>query len=428
MNTPHVDRPAEIRGAYLVIVDPVSHFFRYVTAAKAKGLKALVLSSNEKVCRAEEAGYSRMVDDYPIDSAIDVFLTYTADDDASAIDALVPYRDQIAGIVAGDEVTVASTARLGRALGFAYALPDDAKCQQIKSLMKERLATRGVATPRFVPVTTLEAARKQWERFGRDSMVKMVDYAMSYGIFRARSREELEHAWETIQARRRNLDHDFSTEDTVLIEEFVGGREFSVEGYEQDGRIETLNFCQKLTHSNFMVVGHYIPARVDAHEDRMLRAVTRDCVAALGIKNSVFHAEVHVHEGKAYIIECAARPPGQYSVGVMKRIYDFDLVELNIDLACGRPVEVQARPPRSWNAIMALYSEETGIVKQIDALEELRARRECYFLKCSVQPGDAVHRLETYRDVLGLALLEAPDPASIEKAYSWARDSVRFRV
>ena len=428
MSTPPLNRSGAIAGSYLVIVDPVSHFFRYVTAAKAKGLNALVLASNEKVCRAEEGGYARMVDDYPEGKVIDVFLAYRADDDASAIEALAPYRGHIAGCVAGDEVTVASTARLGRALGFPYALPGDAKCQQIKSLMKERLAAHAVPTPRFVPVATLDAAREQWERFGRDSMVKMVDYAMSYGVFRARSSEELDAAWAAIQAHRHNLDHDFSTEDTVLIEEFVGGRQFSVEGYEQDGRIEILNFCEKLTHSNFMVVGHYVPARVDAHEDRLLRAIARDCVTALGIKNSVFHAEVHVENDEAYVIECAARPPGQYSVGVMKRIYGFDLVELNIDLACGQPVHVQARPPNSWNAIMALYSEETGIVKQIDALDELRARRECYFLKCRVEPGDPVHRLETYRDVLGLALLEAPDPASIVQAYCWARDSVRFRV
>lgn len=415
-------------GDFLVIVDPVAHFFRYVSAAKAMGLKALVLSSNAEVCRAEEAGHARMDDDYSQQSAIDVFLTYEADNDGSALAALAPYRSQIAGIVAGDEVTVASTARLGRSLDFPYASPEDALCQQIKSLMKERLTERGVSTPRFVAVTSLDDALAQWERFGQDCMVKMVDYAMSFGIFRATSRPELEYAWAEIQKNRQNLDHDFATQDTVLIEEFVGGREFSVEGYEQNGRVEILNFCEKLTHSNFMVVGHYIPARIDAEEDRLLRAITLECVAALGVKNSVFHAEAHIFDGKAYVIECAARPPGQYSVNVMKRIYGFDLMELGIDLARGRPVNVRAHPPKNCNAIMALYAEKTGIVKNVHVLDELRARPECYALKCSVEQGDAVHRLESFRDVLGLALLEAPDFDLIEKAYTWARDSVRFNT
>ena len=77
---------------------------------------------------------------------------------------------------------------------------------------------------------------------------------------------------------------------------------------------------------------------------------------------------------------------------------------------------------------MALYSEETGIVKQIDALDALRTRPECCFLECQIAPGDPVHRLETCRDVLGLASPEAPDPGSIEQACCRAHDSVRFGV
>ena len=415
-------------NGYLVIVDPVAHFFRYVSSARAKGLKVLALSANPEVCRAEEKGHAKMDSDYPAEGAIDVLLNYQADDVASALEALEPFEHQIAGVVAGDEVTVASTAQIGRKLGFSYAAPEDAACQQIKSLMKERLKDRGVTTPPFVAVTTLEEARAAMSAFSGECMLKMVDYAMSYGVFHVHSDVELAESWQAIETKRKQLDHGFSTVDTVLVEQHVGGREFSVEGYEQDGRIEILNFCEKLSHSNLMVVGHYIPARTQPAESEALRAVARDCVAALGIRNSVFHAEVHLQDGVGHLIECASRPPGQYSVGVMKRVYGFDLMDLSIDLACGRPVSVRARPPASWNAIMALYAEESGIVRRIDALDELRDRPECYSLKCGVSPGDPVHQLETFRDVLGLALLEAQSPEAIRDAYEWARSSVHFRV
>ncbi len=413
---------------WLVVVDPVAHFFRYATAARAKGLKVIVLSSAPEVCRLEEAGHAKMDDDYPPEGAIDSFLTYVADDDASALEALAPYRDQIAGIVAGDEVTVASSARIARALGFPYASQEDAACQQIKSKMKERLAKHGVRTPRFKVVTSLEDARTAWSSFGGDCMLKMVDYAMSYGVFRVRSEAALETSWKEIETKRQQLDHGFSVAESVLVEEHVGGREFSVEGYEQEGRIEILNFCEKLSHPNLMVIGHYIPARTTPHEERALSDVTKDCVAALGIRNSVFHAEIHLQDDLGYLIECASRPPGQYSVGVMKRVYGFDLMELSIDLACGQPVSVQANAPASWNAIMALYAEETGIVRRIDALDELRERTECYALKCGVSPGDPIHQLETFRDVLGLVLFEAPSSEAVRTAYEWARSSVHFRV
>lgn len=416
-----------MRDDYLVIVDPVAHFFRYVTAARRKRLRVLVLTANEEVCRSEEAAYAAAVADYD-DGAVDQFLTYQAASDDSALAALRPYEGRIRGLVAGDEVTVARTARIGRRLGFPYASPEDARTQQIKSAMKERLAARGVPTPPFAAVTSLQEAATQWQLFGGDAMIKMVDYAMSFGVFRVRTRAELAAAWKAIHAHRRSLDHGFATEEAVLVEQHIGGREFSIEGYVCGDRVEILNFCEKLTHPNFMVVGHYIPARTTAAEERLLAEAARRCVAALGVRNSVFHAEAHVADGTAFIIECAARPPGQFSVAVLERVYGFDLMDVSIDLACGDEVDVRRQRPHSWNAIMALYADDTGIVRDIEALDELRERPECYSLRCAVQAGDVVHRLETFRDVLGLAFLESTDPAKVRDAYEWARQSVRFRV
>jgi biotin carboxylase len=423
---PNEAHPAA-RHEYIVVVDPVAHFFRYCTAARTRGLGVIVLSASADVCRAEQAGYAAMVDDFP-ENPVDVFLTYEADDDVSALAALDPYRHLIQGLVAGDEVTVASTARLGRDLGFAYTAPEDARCCQIKSYMKQRLIERGVRTPRFVAVTTLTDGLAAWERFGSDAMLKMVDYAMSLGVFRVTSREEFEYAWRTIERNRLLLDHGFATDNTVLVEEFIGGREFSVEGYVRGATVEILNFCEKLTHANFMVTGHYIPARVNGDEEQLLSDIARACVVALGLRNSVFHAEVHIFNGEAYVIECAARPPGQYSVAVIKRVYGFDLMELNIDLACGLDTDVRRGAPRCWSAIMALYSDKSGIVKDVEGLNALRDRPECYAAKCTVKPGDAVHRLETFRDVLGLAFLEAPDFETVRDAFAWARSMDQFRV
>lgn len=414
--------------AYVVVVDPVAHFFNYIPAAAALGYKTIVLSSNEEVCRAEKAGHTKMVDDEPQDDGIDVFLTYKADDVESALKALAPYQNDIAGLVAGDEVTVRATAAIGRTLGFDYATVEDAACQQVKSLMKKRLHNCDVSTPRFAVVESLEDALREWYHFGGDCMVKMDDYAMSYGVSRPKTERELITAWNSIDQKRIDLDHGFATSNAVVLEEHIGGREFSIEGYEQEGHIEILNFCEKLTHSNFMVVGHYIPARTDASEAAALNNIAQKCVQALGISNSVFHAEVHVQDGQPYVIECASRPPGQYSVGVMERVYGFDLMQLSINLACRNPIDIRARPPNKWSAIMALYSDKTGIIRKIEALDKLCERAECYDLKCSVAPGDAVHQLETFRDVLGLALLEASDPHSIREVYDWARAAVQFRV
>ncbi|MER9680381.1 ATP-grasp domain-containing protein [Mesorhizobium sp. M0184] len=414
-----------MHDGYLVIVDPVAHFFRYVTSARTKGLKVLVLAANAELCREEEAAYARAADDYPTDG-IERMLAWDGAEDASALAVLEPYRDRIRGLVAGDEVTVASTARIGRALGFPYASAEDARCQQIKSAMKLRLAERSVSTPPFAIVSTVDEAAHQWQRFGGDAMLKMVDYAMSFGVFRVKTRDELDAAWEQIRKGRGSLDHALPHEEAVLVEQHVTGREFSVEGYVSGDRVEILNFCEKLSHPNFMVVGHYIPAQTSAREERLLSDVASQSVTALGVRNSVFHAEIHVADDRAWLIECASRPPGQFSVSVLERVYGFDLMDISIDLACGNPIAVHRQSPRSWNAIMAIYSDRPCIVRSVDTLDALRNRPECYSVICAVRAGDVVNRLETFRDVLGLAMLESPDPDGVRAAYQWARDTVRF--
>ena len=413
------------QDSYLVIVDPVAHFFRYVTSARSKGLKVLALVANAELCREEEAAYARAAGDYPADG-IERMLPWDGAGIASALAALEPYRHRIRGLVAGDEVTVASTAGIGRALGFRYAGAEDARCQQIKSAMKLRLAESGVSTPPFAIVSNLEEAADHWQRLGGDAMLKMVDYAMSFGVFRIRTRNELDAAWEQIRTGRGSLDHALRCEEAVIVEQHIAGREFSVEGYVSDDRIEILNFCEKLSHPNFMVVGHYIPAQTSAREARLLDDLARQCVVALGVRNSVFHAEIHVAGDRAWLIECASRPPGQFSVSVLKRVYGFDLMEISIDLACGNPIAGHGQSPRSWNAIMALYSDRACIVRSIDTLDALRSRPECYSVQCTIKVGDMVNRLESFRDVLGLAMLEAPEPDGVRAAYEWARDTVRF--
>lgn len=406
---------------FVVIVDPVAHFFNYVPAARDLGLGVIVLSANRDVMQAEEAAHTRMDATYAARAHVDHIVAYQADDVASAIAALAPWRDRIAGLVAGDEVTVRMTAAIGRALGFAYASAEDADCQQIKSKMKQRLAACAVPTAPFEVVDSLEDAVNAWRALGGDCMVKMVDYAMSYGVARARSVAEVTAHWHTIERLRGELDHGFASHPQVVVETFVKGRGYSVEGYEQDGTITILNISEKLVHSNFMVVGHYIPADVSKETAHLLRSVTVQCVRALGLRRTLFHAELHVTGSTAYLIECASRPPGQYSVGVMKRIYGFDLMRASLELACGRPVHIEPTPPKVFAAILALYADRTGLVETTAPLDWLRARPECYALKCAVEVGDAVCRLETFRDILGLALLEADSPAAIRALYDDAR-------
>lgn len=420
-------RPSPGPAPFLVVLDPGASHFRYLQIARELGYRAIVLSANPVACRAEEQAYKRRVPGYD-ESCVSVFMPYEPVGADALAKLLAPYRDRIAGVIAGDEFTVPLAAGLGRELGFDYAGAEDAEAQHDKAAMKRRLVVRGVPTPRFSVAESLEEALSLWTSFGCDCMVKMVDYASSLNIFRVRSRAELEHAWDMIVENRRNIRVPYELARKVVVEEFVTGRELTVEGFVASGRVEIVNFCEKETTGTFLVVGHFIPAAVSDAEAEALTEAARQCVEALGIRNSVFHAEIHLDGLTPHVIECAARTPGQHSVDIINRTWGVDLSRISIELAVGKPVEVRRGSPRAWHALLALYATGSGTLARIDGLDEMKARGNLVWLALDVKPGDRVRALETFKDVCGIAVIEGRTAEEARDGYRWIRDNVRFVV
>lgn len=409
---------------YVVVIEPHFALLRYLQVVQRR-YRTLVLTHNPEAMRAAERKYNENPWVAQSRSAIDTLVAYDAVDVASMVRALQPFARHIAGVLSGDDAFVPLAEQVGYALGFDAAKPADAACHHVKTAMKRRLVERGVRTPAYTIARDYASALEAWEKFGRDCMVKMVDLSASVNIFRARTKPELHHAFDTIKHNRRDVQVPFALSAEIIMEEFVAGRELTAEGYTQDGRVEILNFSQKLTEDNFIVVGHYIPAEMTAAEEAAVAAVAQQCVRALGLRNSVFHVEIHLRDGVPYVIECAARPPGQHTVDLIAQCYGHDLMDISLDLAVGRPVEAKRRPPHAHCAILALYSRQSGIFRRIEGLDALQARGGVTHLKVAASPGDRINALETFREKFGLVMLRDSSAAGVREKAEWLRQNVR---
>ncbi len=406
----------------VAIVEPQAALVRYLRVAHRR-FETIVLARNPDKCRSRERYFNASLG-LPLHSDIDRIIECDTGSVDDMYQALYPLRDTIAGVVAGDDLFVPMAAALGRRLNFDYAGPADTLAQRVKSAMKLRFREAGVSTPRFFVADSKDAALKAWETLGRDCMLKMVDFQASVNIFRVRSTEELAIAWDTIMHNRANLKLPTPQAREVILEEFVTGRELTVEGYVQGERIVCLNFCEKVTE-NFVVVGHLVPAYVTPNESQILCRTAEQCVRALGIRNSVFHVEIHLDGDQPRVIECASRPPGAHSVELMNRAYGFDLIDISISLATGEPVTQAAVGPRKYFAMLALYSQRAGILERIEGLDELKQRGGVTLVHLGVKPGDRVQPVAgTHQE--GLVILEGPSPEAVLEKVQWLRQNVRL--
>jgi hypothetical protein len=415
------------QSPYLVLVDPQDVLFRYLEGAQRKGFRTLVLALDPQATRAGERRYNTDALSCA-ESRIDLLVECDTGRAEAIVRALEPFMGQVAGLLPGDDAYVPSALAAGRAMGFDYAAPQDAVCQQSKSAMKRRLTERGVPTPDFRLATSVREAEDYWSQLGGDCMIKMVDYCDSANVSRVTDKESVRRAWESIIKNALQIEVPFTLAREALLEEVVEGRELSAEGYVQDDRVTILNYCEKITTPNFIVVGHILPAALSPGEQLSVRRVVADCLRALGVRNSVFHAEVHVRGGEPYVIECAVRPPGQHVVDLIAESSGHDLMDIAIDLATGRTTTAQAGHIRRHYAIFALFAQQSGTLTAVDGLDQLCSRGGVRQVHLEVKPGDQVEALTTFRHRYGFVVLEDDHAAGIREKAAWLRSHVRLAV
>jgi hypothetical protein len=421
-----VHPPAEKPPAYLVIVEPNVSLYRYLEIAHRR-YRTLVLCADPNDCLVREREYHSSLG-YPEVSQIDRFIQCDTSSVAAMRRALEPLRSEIAGVLSAHEFFIPVVTELGWSMGFDCAKPEDAITHRLKSAMRRRFQERSVPSPKFFVATSLDQARQAWENLGRDCMVKMVDADSSLNVFRVTTLPELESAWDIIINNRRNVKSLIPLSKEVVLEEFVGGRELSVEGYTQGDRVVCLNFSEKITESSFVVVGHLIPATLTAKEEEILSKVADQVVRAEGMRNSVFHIEVHLQGDRPYVIECTSRPPGQHASEVIYRSHGCDLMDIGVSLAVGEPVHDQLNPPKKHFAMLALYSQRAGIFEKLEGEEELKRRGGLFHLHLGAKPGDRIEPLSTFHQRYGFVILEDDTPEGVREKASWARSNLRMAL
>ena len=123
----------------------------------------------------------------------------------------------------------------------------------------------------------------------------------------------------------------------VIVEEYVDGREFSVEYISHQGLHYFLQITDKVTSGapRFVEMQHHQPADMTPEVHKRIRDMVEKALTALKIENSPSHTEIKLNSaGNLYIIETGARMGGDYITSDLVRLSTgYDFVEGAIKLA-----------------------------------------------------------------------------------------------
>ena len=195
--------------------------------------------------------------------------------------------------------------------------------------MLEAFSKAGITCPRYLRICQgLDIDLSDW-RF--PLIVKPCDRSGSLGVMKVTTLEEFRNS------AKAALSLSFKHE--AIVEEFIEGREISVEFISYHGVHYPLMITDKVTTGtpHFVELEHHQPADLSEEQFQMIYSITQRALDALGITEGASHTEYKITEsGEVYIIELGARMGGDFiGSDLVYLSTGYDFVKGVIDVALG---------------------------------------------------------------------------------------------
>lgn len=212
--------------------------------------------------------------------------------------------------------------------GFEYFVPIASKvstllkvpgidCKQVlnlrrKDLMRTALNKAGLNIPRYYLITSLEDINEAVDYIGFPAICKPIDAAGSVHVKKVENKKELlEVANRILNGNDVLWGHKLS--NSLLLEEYIEGKEYSLEGIVQDGVVVHFSTTEKFVsdQSEFIEIGHIVNAPIDQQLHTKIQNYIEQVIKVLGANHCPFHAEVRLRrDGEPVLMEIAARLAG----------------------------------------------------------------------------------------------------------------------
>lgn len=249
-------------------------------------------------------------------------------------------KKQIDGICTiASDVAAPTVAYVAEKMGVIGNLHQASITANNKYAMRRAFASAGVPCPGFKCVTdsnneTLDNIKQS---INLPLIVKPADRSGSLGVTKVENFECLKNAIDNALA--------CSFKKQAMVEEFVGGREISVEFISYQGKHYPLQITDKVTTGapHFVELEHHQPSTLSAEMFANIYSITEKALDALGITNGASHSEYKItDDGKIYVIEIGGRMGGDFiGSDLVKLSTGYDFVKGVIEVALGEFTEPQ---------------------------------------------------------------------------------------
>lgn len=358
------------------------------------------------------------------------------DASARAIEAALGGR-QIDGVIGiGDRPAVVAAWAAAR-LGVPWHPPAAAECSRSKLRSRGRFVAAGLPVPWFVAIGRGDDLATVADRLRFPCVVKPAALSASRGVMRADTPDDLARALARLDALLAAPDIAALRDpenDQIIIEGYVPGREYALEGVLVRGTLHVLAIFDKpdpLDGPVFEETIYVTPPILPEPAQRAVAGTIAHAARALGLWHGPVHAECRVNETGIYVLEVAARPIGGLCSRALRFVSpdggDVTFEALLLRHACGEPLDGYRREAQA-SAVMMIPVPGRGHVRAVEGLERARAVAGIDDVIITAKPGELLVPLPEGHSYPGFIFARRPLPEQAIAAVREAHAALSFRL
>jgi biotin carboxylase len=345
------------------------------------------------------------------------------------------------GVLAvGDRPTIIA-AHVLEGLGLPGHSPDAARAARSKLLSRQRLHDAGLPVPFFTPVPLTADIHALAGSLPFPVVVKPLTLSGSRGVMRADNVPELVAAFYRLRSLLQAPDvkgERSEGDDQVLVEGFIEGHEYAVEGVMDHDALQVLAVFDKpdpLDGPFFEETLYVTPAPISPEVEAMIITAVARGAEALGLSHGPIHAECRVNRDGVYLLEIAARPIGGLCAHALRFVRSKEpdtqpviaLEELLLRHAKGEPTDAWEREPQA-SGVMMIPIPRRGVFRGASGIERAREVPGIDDVRITAKADQKLLPLPEGASYLGFIFAHGADSASVERALRDAHARLEFTI
>jgi GNAT superfamily N-acetyltransferase len=398
------------RRALLIAPDRSYRTGAFVLAAQKLGIELVVASFGE-ACLASRSGG----------------LALNRESQAEALDTIsrAVAENPFAAILASDDETVGLAGIAAERNGLPGNSADAIKALTSKIHFRRFCQFNDTQGPGFVALDSKNLDRGAPPGVHYPCVAKPAMLSASRGVIRCDNPEELSRALKRIHSLL--YSEGKLGEDVVLVEDYIDGLEYAVDGLLKRGRLQVLAIFEKpdpMAGPFFEETIYLTPPRLSHKVAGQVIAALENLCRKLGICEGALHAELRINSSGVWFLEIAGRTVG----GRCGRILEFQTGRSLEELVLANATRLPAAVGESTGSsgVMMIPVTQGGVLRRVEGISAARRVPDIVDVEIDVREGQILVPWPEGCAYPGFIFARAGTVADVERALRAAHRCLNF--